>query len=157
MKDRNYCYDFPRPALTVDIAVFRRVGERTEILLVRRMKDPFAGRFALPGGFVDDMEPLEHAARRELSEETGLVVETVDQLRAYGEPGRDPRGHTVSVAHVAVTDDSQTVSGNDDASEARWFPIEELPDLAFDHDRIARDAIAWLRRRDGSSEGEEHC
>lgn len=153
MSERDYCYDFPRPALTVDIAVFRRSGGRHELLLVRRKKDPFAGRYALPGGFVNEMEPLENAARRELAEETGLTVGEMWQLRAYGEPGRDPRGHTVSVAHVALSEPGRSVSGNDDASEAGWFPIEDLPHLAFDHDQIAADAIAWLRK----SEGEETC
>lgn len=157
MTSKNYCYDFPRPAVTVDIAVFRRTGEHAEILLIRRKKDPFAGSFALPGGFVDEMEPLEQAARRELCEETGLEVETLHQLGAYGDPGRDPRGHTVSVAHVTVSDDSQPVSGNDDASEARWFLIDQLPDLAFDHDQIVNDAVAWLQRKERSVQGEDCC
>ncbi len=156
MSEREYCYEFPRPGLTVDIAVFRGSDGRYELLLVRRKKEPFAGAYALPGGFVDEMEPLESAARRELSEETGLTVGEMWQLRAYGEPGRDPRGHTVSVAHVALADAGQSVRGNDDASEARWFPIDDLPDLAFDHDLITSDAIAWLRKS-ALTEGEKSC
>lgn len=156
MNDQRYCYDFPRPAVTVDVAVFRRVNDEVELLLIRRKKEPFAGKFALPGGFLDEMEPLEQGARRELTEETGLKIGEIHQLKTYGEPGRDPRGHTVSVAHVAVTDPDQIARGNDDASEARWFPIDVLPDLAFDHDRIAADAIAWLRRTAGP-EGEMCC
>lgn len=157
MNRQRYCYEFPRPAVTVDVALFRRAGQAVEILLIRRGKDPFEGHYALPGGFIDEMEPLEDAARRELFEETGLRVDTIVQLRAYGDPGRDPRGHTVSIAHVAVTDSDQIPASGDDAAEARWFPIDQLPDLAFDHDRIAGDAITWLHSKQAHAEGEPCC
>lgn len=154
MSDR-YCYDHPRPALTVDVALFRFQDGSWQILLIRRRKDPFGGKFALPGGFVDEREPLDQAARRELAEETGLTMDQCHQLRAYGEPGRDPRGHTVSVVYCAITSDSTEARGRDDASEAKWFDLHAVPNLAFDHDQIVKDSIEWLRcREEYSSEGE---
>lgn len=147
MNDRH-CYDFPRPAVTVDVAVFSRARGSWRILLIRRGSDPFAGCFALPGGYVEPMEPLERAAIRELEEETTLRIDRCEQLRAYGDPDRDPRGHTISVTHCAIIDRDVEVEGRDDAGEARWFSIDDLPPLAFDHDQITADAIAWLRARD---------
>lgn len=141
----SYCYEFPRPAVTVDVALFRRDGDHWSILLIRRGNDPFAGKYALPGGFVDEMEPLADAARRELREETSIEVDRLHQLRAYGEPGRDPRGHTVSIAHCAVVDRAVTAASGDDADAAEWFRIDQLPGLAFDHDQIVHDAVEWLR------------
>ncbi len=137
-------YEFARPALSVDAVVF--TDEPTRILLVRRAREPFAGRWALPGGFVDEMEPLEDAVRRELREETGLTdIEGLRQVKTYGAPGRDPRGWTVSIAFSAAVTDEVAVEGADDAEEAAWFPIEDIPELAFDHDEIVRDA-SWLHR-----------
>ena len=150
----QHCYDFPRPAVTVDIAVFRSCNEVWEILLIRRKKNPFAGYYALPGGFVDQDEPLHEAAKRELQEETDLRVDQLEQLRAYGDPGRDPRGHTVSIVHCAIVDSSAQARGQDDAEEARWFGIDGLPRLAFDHDQIVKDATTWLRAREHRTQGE---
>lgn len=130
----------PRPALTVDLVVVTR-EDPPRVLLIRRQKDPFAGRWALPGGFVDENEPLEQAARRELREETGVDVAELTQVGAFGDPGRDPRGWTVTVAYLAIVDSStvQPTAG-DDAAEAKWFPWNQWPDLAFDHDKILRAA-----------------
>ena len=94
---KEYCYDHPRPALTVDIVLFHRSGVDIEVLLIKRAREPFKGRWAFPGGFVDKDESLEAAAARELREETGLHGIKLEQLAAFGDPGRDPRGHTVSV------------------------------------------------------------
>lgn len=126
----------PRPALTVDLVVTTR-EDPPRVLLIRRRHDPFAGRWALPGGFVDENEPLEDAARRELREETGIDAAELTQVGAFGDPGRDPRGWTVTVAYLAIVDPSivQPMAG-DDAAEAKWFPWDQLPDLAFDHDKI---------------------
>jgi 8-oxo-dGTP diphosphatase len=138
-------YDHARPALTVDIAVFRgRAGER-DVLLVNRGEEPFAGKWALPGGFVEDGETLESAARRELLEETGLdPTGEFEQVATYGDPGRDPRGWTVTVVYMAALgyDETGAVTGGSDAAEAAWHPVDDLPHLAFDHDRILADALS---------------
>jgi 8-oxo-dGTP diphosphatase len=133
---------YPRPMLTVDVVVLRR-AERPEILLVQRAHDPFAGEWALPGGFVDEGERVCEAAPRELREETGLRLSPAELslLGVYDTPGRDPRGWTVSVVYRAVTPAGGAVEGGDDAARARWFPVDGLPALAFDHDLIVADAL----------------
>ena len=130
------------PALTVDAVLLK--GH--EILLIRRGREPFKGSWALPGGFVDVGETVEDAVRRELVEETGLKGDIVDLLGVYSEPKRDPRGHTVSVTFVLKVAGIVHVDDLDDADEAKWFPLDALPELAFDHARIVADARAWLAR-----------
>lgn len=127
------------PALTVDAVLLK--GD--EVLLVRRAREPHAGRWALPGGFVDVGESTEDAVRRELLEETGLKGDLVDLLGVYSEPGRDPRGHTVTVAYVLKVAGIVQVAAGDDAADARWFALDKLPELAFDHGRILADAARW--------------
>ncbi len=135
-------YRFPRPAFTADIVAIARDAGGSRVLLIRRGNEPFAGRWALPGGFVDEGERPEDAARRELAEETGLRFDgPLDLVGVYGDPGRDPRGWTVSAAYRAMLDAPSAVEGGDDAAEARWFPLDALPPLAFDHDDIVADAI----------------
>lgn len=131
-------YEFPRPGLTVDLVVF---SPHREVLLIERHNEPYAGSWALPGGYVEELEPLEDAARRELVEETGVSVGPMTQLMTAGDPGRDPRGWTVSVVYVAWLDPAtaQVVAG-DDAADARWFPLDALPKLAFDHEMIVERA-----------------
>jgi 8-oxo-dGTP diphosphatase len=144
----QFCYDHPRPAVTVDVACFAEEGGTASILLIQRSRAPFEGRWALPGGFVDEHEALDAAARRELEEETGLTQTEMEQFRAYGDPGRDPRGHTVTVVFLATFDRREPVEGMDDASDARWFTLDSLPALAFDHDRVIAEAFdAWKRRQ----------
>jgi len=139
--DRPYCYAHPRPALTVDVALVCDEGTRIEVLLIRRGNDPFRGRWALPGGFVDMDEDLVDAATRELAEETGAQDVHLEQLGAYGRPGRDPRGRTVSVAYLGLCRRSDvSVAGGDDAAEADWFGWTQTPPLAFDHDQVLADA-----------------
>ncbi|HVT44726.1 MAG TPA: NUDIX hydrolase [Thermoanaerobaculia bacterium] len=150
MKPNPYCYEHPRPALTVDIVLFRRHGGRDEVLLVRRAKEPFRGRWAFPGGFVDENEPLETAAARELQEETSLEGIRLAQIGAYGDPGRDPRGHTVSIVFMGQLEGRAAARAADDADETGWFAADSPPSLAFDHDRILRDARAlWERNAEG--------
>lgn len=127
--------------LTADSAVFCSAGDMTKILLVKRKNNPYKGRWALPGGFLEDAEPLEAGAKRELEEETGLKVNALWQIKAYGAPNRDPRGRTVSIGFWTEIKSLEKVKGNDDASEAEWHDIEDLPALAFDHDQIVKDAI----------------
>jgi 8-oxo-dGTP diphosphatase len=121
---------------------------RPRVLLIQRKKDPFAGSWSLPGGFVEEDERISDAARRELVEETGVVVGDLEQLYTAGDPGRDPRGWTVSVAHLAQVDpnDLKPVAA-DDASAVGWFPLDELPALAFDHAMILARARARLLDR----------
>lgn len=132
-KDKQFSYDYPRPALTVDIAIVTREA-RPKVLLIRRKNDPFAGSWALPGGFVDENERLGDAVRRELQEETGISAADIEQLYTSGEPGRDPRGWTVSVVYLARVDHDQVKPrAADDAEAVAWYPLDELPVLAFDH------------------------
>lgn len=128
-------------AVTTDSVIFCETPQGGKILLVQRKYDPFVGQWALPGGFLKDDEALEIGAKRELQEETGLKVESLHQLRAFGTPGRDPRGRTISIAFWGEVPSEANVKGNDDAQDAEWFSIEKLPSLAFDHDEIVKEAI----------------
>lgn len=134
--------DFDRPGVTGDTVVVRRVNGRREVLLIRRGRPPFEGSWALPGGFLDPFEPPEDAARRELAEETGLVWEgPLTVIGGFGRGGRDPRGWTVSIAYLAELDQPDVdVSGSDDAEDAAWWPLDEPPELAFDHAEILEAA-----------------
>lgn len=145
---QKHTYDYPRPALTVDVAIVTREA-KPRVLLIRRKKDPFALSWAMPGGFVDENERLVDAARRELVEETGVTVADLEQLYTAGDPGRDPRGWTVSVVYLAQVDpDALKPVAADDADEVGWFPLDKLPALAFDHAMIlARVRIRLEDRR----------
>lgn len=125
--------------LTVDMVVFNE--NRNEILLIKRKNNPFKDCWALPGGFVDENEDLEEAAKRELKEETNVTVSEVVQIGAFGKPGRDPRGHMVSVAFSTQLTSQQGIKPLDDAKEVKWFFINNLPDLAFDHEEIINKVI----------------
>lgn len=137
-----------RPSVTVDIVVVAKLDARPEVLLVKRKKSPFEGCWALPGGFVEPNEPLEAAARRELREETGIRLLGLKQLHTFGDPGRDPRGWTISVAFLTLPDrgavESWQLRAGSDAGDVGWFELDRLPELAFDHAVIlahARQAI----------------
>ena len=136
MSDPNtgsHTYAYPRPSVTVDIALVTTEAE-PRVLLIRRRHSPYAGHWALPGGFVDENEPLIDAARRELREETGLEQGDLEQLHTFGDPHRDPRGWTVSVVYMArVWPQLLTPKAGDDAADVQWFPLDGLPPLAFDH------------------------
>ncbi len=141
----SYTYQYPRPSVCVDLVVFRPHKSTVSVLLIKRGHQPFAGKWALPGGFVDQDEDLADAARRELNEETHLEVEHLRQLGAYGKPGRDPRGHTVSVVFLAELGSNASIQGleaGDDATDAQFFSTNALPDLAFDHAQIVQDALS---------------
>lgn len=140
----TYTYPYPRPALTVDAAIFRRNGLSFDILLIQRGNPPFKGGWALPGGYVDMDETLEDAIKRELNEETALKNIELKQLHAYSKPGRDPRGHTITVAFWGILESGQTAKAGDDARLVAWHNINQLPKLAFDHSDIIRCAIQKL-------------
>lgn len=163
-----FSYPYPRPAVTCDTVVFTMRADDLAVLLIRRKDEPFAGAWALPGGFVNQNESLDRAAARELSEETGVTGLKLRQLGAFGDPGRDPRGHTVTVAYVAFAVATPTPAAGDDAADAEWLPFRSLPlservrtpkagrrkrtssppevRLAFDHAKILRAAHLRLCR-----------
>ncbi len=129
----KFTYDYPRPALTADVAVVT-TEKRPRILLIRRKNDPFAGMWAFPGGFVNEGETIVEAARRELVEETSLTVAKLLPLFTAGDPGRDPRGWTVTVLYLArVRAKDATAVAADDAAEVAWHLLDAPPPLAFDH------------------------
>lgn len=147
----SYTYQWPRPALTVDTVIVAQPQQASstpaQLLLIQRKHAPCQGQWALPGGFVDEKEPLHAAAARELQEETSVSPDRVKltQVGAYGDPGRDPRGWTVTVAYAAVVPDTQLgVQAADDAAAASWFDVGQLPALAFDHKLIIREAFEKL-------------
>lgn len=144
-----YTYEYPRPSVTVDCIIFG-LDESAElkVLLIQRNAAPFVGHWALPGGFVIMDESLEDAARRELKEETGVENVFMEQLYTYGAPDRDPRGRVISVAYYALVNMAEhTLSASTDAQDARWFAVDELPTLAFDHQQIFETALNRLRSK----------
>lgn len=136
----------PSIFVTVDVVLFRFENGVKEILLIQRLKDPFKDCWALPGGFVDQGEDLEDAAKRELQEETNVVLSNLTQYKAYGKPDRDPRGHTVSIIFVGELLDNQVAKAQDDAKSLEWFSVDNLPKLAFDHDQIVQDILNFSER-----------
>lgn len=141
-----HTYTYPRPALTVDAVVFGLDDGELKVLLIRRGVDPFAGDWALPGGFVHVGESPDAAVRRELAEETGLERVFLEQLATFGEPNRDPREHTVTIAYYALVNlADHPPSAATDASGAGWFPAASPPALAFDHGAILAAALGRLR------------
>jgi len=132
----TYTYKYPRPAVTVDIAIVRKVNETYELLLIQRKYNPFAGKWALPGGFVDMDETVEEAAARELYEETNLRGIPLEQFHVFSKVDRDPRGRTISVIFTGLLSNKQEIRAKDDAQETQWFPLDKLPKLAFDHAEI---------------------
>ncbi len=146
-KKGEYIYDWPRPMVSVDAAVFTFSGNKAKLLLIKRKNEPFKGKLALPGGFVDIDEELEDAVARELAEETGLTDVPLQQLHTFGKCGRDPRGRQITIVYMSIATNKQNkIKAGDDAAEARWFDIEKLPkDLAFDHNEIVKFAIEKLK------------
>ena len=141
-----FTYKHARPALTVDCVVFGLDEDELRLLLVERGVEPFAGKWALPGGFVELEETLEEAARRELEEETGITRLYLEQLYTFGDPGRDPRERVVTIAYYALVKLSDhQVQAATDARSAAWFSVADLPALAFDHEHIVQVAFARLK------------
>lgn len=154
-KKGTYVYEWPRPMVTVDAAVFGFFAGKAKLLLVNRKCEPYKGCWAIPGGFIEIDEELEDAVARELDEETGLADVELEQMRTFGTVGRDPRGRQITVVFMGIAGKGQKrVRGGDDAAEARWFDIERLPEnMAFDHRDVAKFAISRLKRKGLSREG----
>ena len=143
-----YTYEYPHPAVTVDVTVFTVAGGRLAVVLVRRAEWPHAGKWAIPGGFVEIDESLERAALRELREETGLKAGFLEQLGAFGRPDRDPRERVITVVYISLAPFEQLqLEAGSDAADARLFFVDDLPELAFDHARILGHAVERLRDR----------
>lgn len=143
--DDWYEYKYPRAAITTDCVIFGFDGRYLNILLVERGIEPFKGSWALPGGFLKMDERVEECAFRELKEETSLEPEQIEQFGVFSSLDRDPRGRVVTVAFYALVKRTHVIGG-DDANDARWFPIEDLPPLAFDHKEIIDEAMLALKR-----------
>jgi 8-oxo-dGTP diphosphatase len=139
-----YTYQYAMPAVTVDCIIYRRkVNGIFEVVLIKRGNDPFKDQWALPGGFIEIDEEIEDAAKRELFEETGIVHNDLKQLFTVGTLGRDPRHRTISIIYSGIFKDGfMEIRAGDDAKEAGWYNISDLPQLAFDHNKIIKQAFA---------------
>src|SRR5262245_30945271 len=133
--------------LTVDVVLFTIRERQLHLLLIRRLVKPFENRYALPGGFIREDESLDAAAIRELREETGVENVYLEQLYTFGDLRRDPRGRVITVAYYALVPHNQALRAGTDASDAAWFPVTELPPLAFDHRKIAEYAHQRIRNK----------
>lgn len=141
MSTGPYCYEYPHPAVTTDVALFRLSPDGLTLLLIRRANGPFQGDWALPGGFLEIDEDLHQCAARELCEETGVVGVALREVGTFGRPGRDPRERVISVVYYGLAArDGVAPQAASDAAEAAWFPLGRLPALAFDHAEIIRAA-----------------
>ncbi len=148
MSKKTYSYEYPRPALTVDCVVFGYDNEELRVLLIQRDLEPHAGKWALPGGFVQMDEDLDTAAARELEEETGVKKLYLEQLYTFSDVDRDPRGRVVTVAYYALVKLSDhQVQAATDARDAAWFGVDDLPSLAFDHQKIFDMAMKRLQAK----------
>jgi 8-oxo-dGTP diphosphatase len=141
-----YTYKYPHPSVTTDCVIFGFDGTTIKVLLIQRGIEPFKGKWAFPGGFMKIDETAEDCAKRELEEETGLKNTSVEQFYTFTDVNRDPRERVITIAHYALVRLSE-VKGGDDATFAQWFSMDEIPSLAFDHDRILRMAINQLKER----------
>ncbi len=135
----KYSYDYPRPAVCVDAIIYCKTDNT--ILLIERKNEPYKNNWALPGGFVDENEDLIDAVNRELCEETFVKNISLQQFKTYGKPGRDPRGHVISVVFFGICHIKPPIKSGDDAKNARWFKLDNLPKLAFDHNEIISEFI----------------
>ena len=143
----SYTYTYPRPAVTTDTIVFKSGEKCIEILLIKRKRDPFKNYWALPGGFLEIEETPESGARRELTEETGVSAKMLKEVGAFGDIDRDPRGRTITIAYYTFmkSNNNSGIKALSDAKDARWFSINDIPEMAFDHRAILDEAILKLK------------
>jgi len=148
-KKGKYIYDWPRPMVSVDAMVFGFFRSEARVLLIQRGREPFKGKWSLPGGFVEMKEELEDAVERELAEETGLVDVSLEQMYTFGNVGRDPRGRQITIVYMGIATKGLTrIKAGDDAAKVRWFNIDKLPEnLAFDHNEVIKFGIKKLKRK----------
>jgi 8-oxo-dGTP diphosphatase len=148
-KKGKYVYNWPRPMVTVDAVVFAVVGDSIKLLLINRKNEPFKGQWAIPGGFIGIDEELDDAVVRELAEETGLTGVKLEQMHTFGRVGRDPRGRQITVVYMGIiTDGLDRIKAGDDAQNVQWFDTNHLPpNMAFDHDEVAKFAINKLKTK----------
>ena len=146
MEEKLYTYKYPHPAVTTDCVIFGFDGTKLQVLLIERGIEPYKGKWAFPGGFIKMDESAEEGVRRELMEETNMDVDFIEQFHTFSDPHRDPRERVITIAYYALCK-IQDVKAGDDAAKAKWFALDEIPQLAFDHDRILRYAISVLRER----------
>ena len=142
----EYTYPFPRPSVTTDCVIFGYDGKDIKLLLIERGIPPFKGMWALPGGYLQMDEDAIDGAKRELYEETGLRDAYIEQFRTFAAVDRDPGGRVITIAHLALVKISEVKAG-DDAAKAQWFSLKDVPQLAFDHDMILREAMKALRQK----------
>ena len=144
-EELKYHYKYPHPSVTTDCVIFGFDGTRLNVLIIERGNDPYKGCWAFPGGFLNMDESALEGAKRELYEETGLRDAYIHQFHAFSAPDRDPRERVISIAYFALVRLTDVKAG-DDAAKAQWFPLDEIPPLAFDHDKMLREALKALRR-----------
>ena len=144
MEEQKYCYKYPHPAVATDCVIFGFDGIKLKVLLIERGGEPYKGMWAFPGGFLRMNESAEEGALRELKEETDLSAGYIEQFHCFSDPKRDPRERVISIAFLALVKIAE-VKGGDDAAQAEWFNLDEIPQLAFDHDHILRMALDKLR------------
>ncbi len=148
METNNYCYEYPRPSFTTDCVIFGFDAGELKLLLIERGIEPFKGKWAFPGGFLNMDENSDECARRELFEETGIENVFIEQLYTFSDVNRDPRGRVITVAYYALVKLSDfKIQAGDDAQSAKWFPISQIPSLAFDHNLILRIALNRVRAK----------
>lgn len=142
----KYCYKYPRASVTADSLVFTYVEneKKLKLLLIQRKNDPFAGKWALPGGFMDMDETVEQCAKRELQEETSLVLDSLKLFTVASKIGRDPRGRCVTSVFWTIIPYTNKINAQDDAANIAWFDVSDLPELAFDHSEIVKKALSEL-------------
>lgn len=144
MSESKFCYDYPRASLTTDSVIFKLESGTLNLLLIERKHDPFKNCWALPGGFLEMDENGLECAKRELLEETGLVVDEMEQTGTYTDVNRDPRGRTISIAYTTLITNEVNLNAGDDAKNVEWFSLFDLPPLAFDHIKVIQDAVFFF-------------
>lgn len=142
--DGQYAYRWPRASVTADAVLFAEKEGQMYVLLIQRGNDPYKGYWAFPGGFLNMDETVAHCAERELEEETGIVLTSMQLSGIYSDVERDPRGRVITAAYTAMTTMPEAIAA-DDAAAAKWWPLNDLPPLAFDHDKILADAMRFLK------------